>query len=281
MGGGVDLHCHTTASDGACTPRELLQRAARAGLTAVGITDHDSVGGIDEAIEEGRKLGLTVIPGIELSATLRGADVHILGYFLDHHDAGLEEYLVFLRAERVKRAERIVEKLQALQIPLRIESVLERAGSGAVGRPHIANAMVDEGLTGSYHEAFLKYIGFGKPAYEDKYQISPRRAVEIVSAAGGLSFIAHPGAALDERTLLDLLHVGVDGIEVVHPSHNAERVAYYRDVVARHGLLASGGSDFHGGRRNDEGALGTFRVGAEELNAMKHRLASQGKDPGG
>src|SRR5512143_1734338 len=145
MGGGADLHCHTTASDGACTPRELMRRAAQAGLTAVGITDHDSVGGIDEAIEEGKKFGVTVIPGIERSASLRGADIHLLGYFIDHHDTGLEEYLVFLRAERVKRAERIVEKLQALQIPLRIESVLERAGNGAVGRPHIANALVDEG----------------------------------------------------------------------------------------------------------------------------------------
>jgi predicted metal-dependent phosphoesterase TrpH len=281
MGGRADLHCHTTASDGACTPRELLRRAAQAGLTAVGITDHDSVGGIEEGIEEGRKLGITVIPGIELSATLRGADIHILGYFVDHRDAGLEEYLVFLRSERVKRAERIVEKLQGLQIPLRIESVLERAGRGAVGRPHIANALVDEGLTGSYNEAFWKYIGFGKPAYEDKYQISPSRAVQIIASAGGLSFIAHPGAALDERTLLDLLHEGVDGIEVVHPSHSPERVAYYRGVVARYGLLASGGSDFHGGRRNDDGALGAYGISAEELSAMRRRLASRGTDSGG
>ncbi len=281
MGGGVDLHCHTTASDGACTPCELVRRVAQAGLTAVGITDHDTVGGIDEAMEEGGKLGITVIPGIELSATLRGADVHILGYFVDHHDATLEEYLVFLRTERVRRAERIVEKLQALQIPLRIESVLERAGDGAVGRPHIANAMVDEGLTASYHEAFYKYIGFGKPAYEDKYQISPHRAVQMIAAAGGLSFIAHPGAALDERTLLDLLNEGVDGIEVVHPSHSPERVAYYRGVAARYGLLTSGGSDFHGGRRNDDGALGAFSIGEEEVTAMKHRLAARGTDSGG
>lgn len=272
MSGVVDLHCHTTASDGALTARELLTRAKKAGVTTIGITDHDHVGAIDEATEAGRHLGVEVIPGVELSANLNGADVHILGYFINHHDPTLREHLAFLRAQRLKRAERIVEKLNHLRVPLRLEAVLEQAGGGSVGRPHIASALVEEGLTASYQEAFLRYLGDGKPAYEQKYQVSPRRVHEIISAAGGLSFIAHPGTTLDEHALLALLHDGVDGIEVIHPSHPPERVAYYRGIVNENFLLASGGSDFHGGKKNDEDALGRFGITADDLAMMRRRL---------
>ena len=273
----VDLHCHTTASDGACTPRELLRRAQKAGLTTIGITDHDHVGGVDEAMEAGRELGITVVPGVELSTNLNGIEVHLLGYFVDHTDPALVEHLTFLRAERLKRAERIVGKLNNLRIPLRIESVLEQAGEGSVGRPHIANAMVEEGLTVSYHEAFLKYIGAGKPAYEQHFQVSPRQAVQVIASAGGLSFIAHPGTTLDEQTILELLHQGVDGIEVIHPSHSPERVAYYRGIVSEYFLLESGGSDFHGGRRNDDGLLGIVGITEDAVEMMRRRLHLQRK----
>ena len=165
MSGTIDLHTHTTASDGSLTPRALVLRAWHAGVGTIGITDHDHVGAIDEAKETAEEIGIEVIPGVELSASLDGADIHVLGYFIDQHDAGFCSYLAFLREQRLRRAERIVGKLNALNIPLRLESVLERAGEGSVGRPHIASALVDEGLTGSYHEAFLKYIGDGKPAY--------------------------------------------------------------------------------------------------------------------
>jgi len=272
MSGIIDLHCHTTASDGKLTARELLRHAKKAGIATIGITDHDHVGAIDEAMEAGRALGVDVVPGVELSADLNGADVHILGYFINHHDPSLREHLAFLRAQRLQRAERIVKKLNALQVPLRLEAVLEQAGGGSVGRPHIASALVDEGLAESYQEAFLRYIGNGKPAYEQKYRVSPRQVFETIAAAGGLAFIAHPGTTLDEQSLLALLHDGVDGIEVIHPSHSPERVAFYRAIVDRHSLLASGGSDFHGGNKNDADALGRFGITADNLAMIRSRL---------
>lgn len=272
MRGTADLHCHTTASDGAYVPRDLLLRAKKAGLTTVGITDHDHVGAIDEATEAGRELGITVVPGVELSTILNGIEVHLLGYFVDHKNPAFVRHLAFLRAERLKRAERIIGKLNELRIPLRLESVLELAGEGSVGRPHIASALLEEGLTETYHEAFLKYIGAGKPAYEQHYQVSPQQAVQVIASAGGLSFIAHPGKTLDEQTLLGLLHAGVDGIEVIHPSHTPERVAYYRGIVSEYFLLASGGSDYHGGRRNDDGVLGTYVIDEDAVAMMRRRL---------
>ena len=272
MSGTIDLHTHTTASDGSLTPRALLLRAWRAGVGAIGITDHDHVGGVDEAKETAEELGIEVIPGVELSASVDGADVHILGYFIDHHDAGFCAHLAFLREQRLRRAERIVGKLNALNIPLHLESVLDRAGEGSVGRPHIASALVDEGLTGSYQEAFQKYIGDGKPAYEQKYQVSPRQVFDIISNAGGLSFIAHPGSTLDEHTILTLIHDGVEGIEVIHPSHSPEMVAFYRRLAGEHHLLVSGGSDFHGGKRNDLDTLGSYGISETELDVMRSRL---------
>jgi len=243
-------------------------------LTTVGITDHDHVGAVDEASEAGLELGVTVVPGVELSTHLNGIEIHLLGYFIDHRNPALVRHLAFLRSERLKRAERIVGRLNNLRIPLRIESVLEQAGEGSVGRPHIASALVEEGLLDSYHEAFLKYIGTGKPAYEQNYQVSPQQAVEVIASAGGLSFIAHPGKTLDEQTLLELLREGVDGIEVIHPSHTVERVAYYRGIVSEYFLLASGGSDFHGGRRNDEGILGSYTISEDAVAMMRRRLQS-------
>ena len=272
MRGTIDLHTHTTASDGSLSPRSLLLAAWRAGVGTIGITDHDHVGAVDEAKETGEQLSIEVIPGVELSAELNGADIHILGYFIDHHNKDFVNELAFLREQRLRRAERIVGKLNDLRIPLRMEAVLERAGDGAVGRPHIASALVGEGLTESYQEAFLKYIGDGKPAYEQKYQVSPRHAFETIRNAGGLSFIAHPGSLLNEQTILALIRDGVDGIEVIHPSHSAEMIATYRAIVSEYNLLSCGGSDFHGGKRNDLDALGQYGISEGELAAMRVRL---------
>lgn len=272
MEGKADLHMHTLHSDGVLPPAELVRRAGQAGLSFISITDHDNVDGIDEAASAGRLIGVEVIPGMELSASVGEQDIHILGYFFDHQDPRLREYLAIFRAERIKRAERIVGKLNDLKIPLTLEAVLDRAGSGSVGRPHIAAALVDGGLTGTYHEAFLKYIGSGKPAYEKKYQISPRDAVELISSAGGLSFVAHPGCNIDEKVLLDLIRDGVDGIEVVHPSHSPELTAHYNGIASEYFLLTSGGSDFHGGRKNDHEMLGRYTVTEKQIDMMRRQL---------
>lgn len=272
MAGRVDLHMHTIHSDGTLTTRELMQRAHAAGLTTISITDHDNTAAIPEALAMSREFGVEVIAGTELSASYGNYDIHILGYFFDHTNDELQAYLQVYRHERLKRAERMVEKLNDLNIPITLEAVLEQAGTGSVGRPHIANALLEEGLTETYHEAFFKYIGFGKPAYEQKFQVSPREAIALIASAGGISFIAHPGNYLEEKVLLDLIKEGIDGIEVVHPSHSPERTAFYRGIAQEYFLLTSGGSDFHGGRRNDADMLGKYVISNEDVEMMRRRL---------
>ena len=270
--GRADLHAHTTFSDGALSPQELVKKAQDAGLKAIAITDHDHVGALEEAVDWGKTYGVEVISGLELSATFGEKDIHILAYFFDPTDKNLLEYLQVFRKERLRRAERIVEKLNKINIPIRLNSVLEKAGEGSVGRPHIANALLDEGLTETYHEAFAKYIGTNGPAYEKKFQLSPEEAIRLVSTCGGLSFLAHPGNYTTEAELLELIKKGLDGIEVVHPSHNETRQEYYRGVVNQYFLLESGGSDYHGGKKNDDYAFGVFSVPLHVVETMRSRL---------
>lgn len=275
--GRADLHLHTHHSDGVYSPYEIIRRSRNAGLIAVSITDHDNVAAIDESIAWGREMSVDVIPGVELSVALGEKDVHLLAYFVDHTNKNLLEYLAFFRHERVKRAERIVDKLNKINVPLRMESVLDQAGIGAVGRPHIASAMVEEGLIETYHEAFLKYIGTGAPAYEKKFQLTPAEAVRLIAGAGGLTFLAHPGKATTESELLQLIQAGIDGIETVHPSHSETQQAHYRRVVDQYFLLESGGSDFHGGKKNDDDFFGTITVPMRIVERMRQRLFRQGR----
>ncbi|MCI0706054.1 MAG: PHP domain-containing protein [Ignavibacteriae bacterium] len=272
--GRADLHLHTTYSDGALTPEELVAKARNVGLSTIAITDHDNVAAIDEAVEYGVSAGVDVVTGLELSVSLGEKDIHLLAYCFDHKNQTLQEYLTFFRRERLKRAERIVEKLNKINVPLELDAVLGQAGVGSVGRPHIANAMIEMGVIGSYHEAFSKYIGVGGPAYEKKYQVSPQEAIQMVSKAGGLTFLAHPGKYTTEAEILELINSGLDGIEVVHPSHDEHRRQFYRSVVDQYFLLESGGSDFHGGKKNDEYAFGAYWVPVTVVDAMRKRLFS-------
>jgi len=270
----ADLHLHTTYSDGALQPKDLVQHAYAAGLSVISITDHDHVGAIDEAREAGKSLGVEVVPGVELSVALNDKDIHLLAYFFDHTNKKLLDYLAFFRYERLKRAERIVQKLNDINIPLKLDAVLDQAGIGSVGRPHIASALLEEGLTVTYHEAFMKYIGAGAPAYEKKYQLSPSEATQLVAQAGGLSFLAHPGKYTTDIELSTLIQAGLDGIEVVHPSHNEARQEFYRGVVHQYFLLECGGSDYHGGKKNDDQVLGVYTVPLEVVEDMRTRLFS-------
>jgi len=272
--GKADLHMHTSFSDGVFSPRELVEKASKAGLSAIAITDHDHVGAIDDATAWGQKLGISVIPGVELSVTLGGKDVHVLSYFFDHTNSTLLEYLKFFRAERLKRAERMVKKLNSINVPLKLDTVLELAGIGAVGRPHVASALVEEGHVGSFHEAFDRFIGVGGPAYETKFQLNPEEAFRLITRSGGLSFLAHPGRFLTEQELIELIKQGLDGIEVIHPSHSEQQREYYRSIVHHYFLLESGGSDFHGGKKNDDQVFGAHTVPLHIVEAMRSRLFS-------
>jgi 3',5'-nucleoside bisphosphate phosphatase len=270
----ADLHMHTTYSDGACTPSELIANAKQAGLDIISITDHDSVSGIDEAIEVGKMSGVEVIAGMELSANYDGSEVHILGYFMDHTDKTLVESLTAFQTARMKRAQRIVDKLNKMNIPLGLDDVLEHVTGDSVGRPHIATALVNEGHATSYQQAFNKYIGDGRPAYEQKCHFSPEETIQLIARSGGLSFLAHPGRLISEETLLRLINAGLDGIEVVHPAHTPELMNYYRGIVNEYFLLESGGSDFHGGDKEDNETLGQYAIPVSCVEMMRRRLVS-------
>lgn len=267
----TDLHTHTSYSDGQYRPKELVDKVFKEGIELLSITDHDSVNGIEEANNYASNLGIEVIPGVEISSDIRDTEVHILGYFIDPQNKELEHYLHFFREERYKRAIRIVEKLNILGLEIKMNDVLAEANNSAIGRPHIAQALLAKEQVKSYFEAFYKYLGNHAPAYERKVHLSPQSAFKIINDAGGLSFIAHPGN-MPEILIKELIDAGVDGIEVIHPSHTPERVRFYRGIVNEYFLLESGGSDYHGGKREDDENLGKYFTSGKAVEAMRLRL---------
>jgi 3',5'-nucleoside bisphosphate phosphatase len=269
-----DLHMHTSYSDGYFSPEEVVRKAEERGLAALSITDHDSVNGIDEAIEAGLSHGIDVIPGIELSSMYGDREIHVLGYFIDHHDKDLRDYLKIFRRERVKRAREMVRRLNDLKIPVTIDTILDNAEGRSVGRPHIAAAVLATGHVKSYLEVFHKYIGFGCPAYVAKYRLDIQDAVAMISRAGGLSFIAHPSNELYDTVLYDIIKSGIDGIETIHPSLNKQKTKYFRGIAHEYYLLESGGSDFHGGKRGDDDHIGRYGVPMYYIDAMRKRLVA-------
>lgn len=269
--GKIDLHSHTHFSDGFYSPTDLVKKVKKHGIDLLGITDHDTVDGVKEAIEAGKKIGVEVIPGMEISTDLMKKEVHILAYFIDIENKELLEYLSFFRKERLKRAERIVKKLNYLGFTISINDVVDNAENSAIGRPHIAKAMVKRGIVETQRDAFNKFIGNDCPAYEKKVHVSPQSAVKIISDAGGLSVIAHPNK-MPENILKELIEAGIDGIEVVHPSHTNRLINYYRGIASEYFLLETGGSDFHGGLRDDEKNLGKYYTLYQNIDAMKKRL---------
>jgi len=267
----TDLHMHTNYSDGFHSPEKLIEKANSRDIKILSLTDHDNVNGFDEAVNHAKKFEIEVIPGVEISTDIRDTEVHILGYFIDPKNEDLEHYLHFFRDERYKRAVRMVKKLNILGLDIKIEDVMQFARNSAVGRPHIAQALLAKGQVKSFFEAFYKYIGNHAPAYERKVHLSPQSAFKIINDAGGLSFIAHPGN-MPEILIKELIDAGVDGIEVIHPSHSPEQVRYYRGIVNEYFLLECGGSDFHGGKREDDENLGKFFTSSKVVETMKTRL---------
>ncbi len=270
----VDLHIHTNCSDGIFTTEEVLQKSKSAGLSVISITDHDNLSAIEQAKSIGGKSGIEVIPGVEISTDIEDREVHILGYFIDIHNDELTKYLKFFREERVYRAERMVKNLNLLGINISMDQVKRFSKAGSVGRPHIAQALVESGYVNSFYEAFDRYIGNHCPAFERKIHVSAQSALKLINDAGGVSFIAHPGT-ISESVLMNLIKLGVDGIEVIHPSHSLAQVNFYKKIASQYYLLTSGGSDFHGGKREDEENLGKYYISLSEFEKIRNNVAKR------
>ncbi len=258
---GIDLHTHSDRSDGTFAPAEVVRRAAALGLETIALTDHDTTDGLGEAIAAGVELGVEVVPGVELSAEHERTSVHVLCYWPDVADVGLQAELRRLRDERFRRGERMIEKLQALGLPVSFERVREIAGGGNIVRPHVAQAMVEAGIVGSEKEAFDRYIADGKPAHVPKHALDPVRATRLITAAGGICVLAHPGmwgdqSSVPEELVEAMAEAGMQGLEVVHTDHDEAARARYGAIAERLGLVPTGGSDCHG-VRYDPIRLGT------------------------
>jgi hypothetical protein len=264
----ADLHTHSTASDGTLSPGELVAAAREKGLGAVALTDHDTLAGIGEAVEAGRELRVTVIPGLELSTEAAAEEVHVLGYFLTPQAEELQRRLAELRRQRLTRARRMLERLRALGLPLSWEAVAAEAGTGAVGRPHIARALVAAGYVESVEEAFARYLDRGRPAYVPRAKLTPAGAIDLVQRSGGVAVLAHPGLLSGAGLLEELLELNWQGIEVFYPEHSKEVEEKLYALARMHSLVPTGGSDFHGAGKAQ---LGACSVGGEVLAELKRR----------
>lgn len=269
----ADLHMHSTYSDGNLTPEEIVRHARRAGLQAIALTDHDTVLGLPAAMEEGRTAGVEIVPGIELSTHSDHWDIHILGYFIDPQDDELNRQLDRFREERIKRAERMVKRLNHRGIGVTMEMVMAEAGHGSVGRPHVADAMVKAGLADSVNQVFRDYIGYNGIAYEAKFEVAPEAGIELIHQAGGVAFLAHPSLQMPEKAVLRMIQGGLDGIELDHPYVSEAARSHYRRMVVQYGLLESGGSDCHG--RSDPPLIGRYGIPYEGVRRMKARRPAQ------
>ena len=241
----VDLQVHTTASDGALAPALVVEAAVAASLYAIAITDHDTVDGLAEATEAGARLGVRIVPGVELSTHFGDDELHLLGLHLSDTET-MRSALARFQLDRVERAERIVTTLNRLSIPVTIDAVLREAGGGAVGRPHVARAMLAGGWVWDFREAFDRYLGWGKPAYVDKPRFEVADGIDLVHQAGGIAVWAHPGEDASAARIATLAAVGLDSVEVLHPSHPPSLVQRLFERVEAAGLVPSGGSDWHG-----------------------------------
>lgn len=272
----IDLHSHTTASDGQHAPRELLERARAAGIATLGVTDHDTVAGLPEAEEAAARLGVRLVPGIELSAFVHGKEVHLLGHFIRRDEPALASFSARLREERRTRMLRMVEKMRGLGYPVRFDEVLAVAGAAHLGRPHLARALVERGWCADVKEAFDRFLGDGKPAFVERFKLTGEEAVALIREAGGTATAAHPAVSrLDRYDLQALCAAGLAGLEVHHSDQDPgarERLL----VLARElGLVPTAGSDFHGEKVVPGRRLGTTSMSPEDFEVLRARATGR------
>lgn len=265
----VDLHVHTSCSDGLLSPAEVVELAASLRLEALAVTDHDTVDGIEDALQAAHKHAVEVIPGVELSTEYDKREVHILGYWIDHKHAGLNALLQDLRQSRYERAQKIIDKLCALGFKLDCKDVLQIAGDAAPGRLHIARALVDRGYAESVRVAFEHWLAYRRPAYVERFKLSPQEAIAAVHSAGGAAVFAHPGLTGNIKLLDSLVRWGIKGVEVYHPEHSVLQTLRFRSMAQSRKLCVTGGSDFHGSETGRTPGLGSCGITVKELQLFK------------
>lgn len=271
----ADLHVHTTASDGLLAPEEVVKWASIKRLAAVGITDHDTVNGIVPAMGASPVYGVEVVPGIELSTIYEEEEIHILGYYIDYTAEWFLDILKRIQNSRYERASHIVEKLNAMNIDITLEQVMDIADNGAIGRPHIARAMIDKGYITNIKEAFKEYIGKGCPAYVERYKLSSGEAIDMIKQLGGAAVLAHPGLIKNKSSIGMIINLGIDGIEVYHSKHDDETVRDSLSIASSRTLLITGGSDCHGIKLNNEPIIGNCSVDYKYVKLLKEAAESR------
>jgi len=269
----VDLHCHSSASDGEYPPAEVAHRAKGAGLAAIALTDHDTTDGVEDAAREGARLGVRVVPGCEFSVKAPWGELHLLGLFLRPGHRRLAEFLATTRAARRRRAEQMVQRLQRLGVDIELEDVVSGAGDGALGRPHVARVLVERGVSADMSDAFGRYLGRGKPGYVEKPLPTLGQVTELVHGVGGIAVAAHLGDHGTEGQIREFQRQGLDGVEVRHPSHSAATEQRLITIAERLGLAISGGSDWHGDTElgGAHAGLGELDVPIEWLERLEER----------
>lgn len=266
----VDLHIHSTASDGRLSPTDIVHKAAELGLTIIAIADHDSIDGIVPALEAARAFPwLKVIPCVEISTDVPSGEVHVLGYFIDYTDHELKATLERLRRSRQRRAQRMITKLGDLGIHIEWQRVQEIAGSGSIGRPHIAQAMLERGYVASLREAFINYIGRGAPAYVEREKMTPVQAVKLILKANGLPVLAHPLTISNPGAMvIKLKTAGLAGLEAYYNGYTTDEVNELLSLANRYNLIATGGSDYHGLAIGTETMIGDAHVPIESAKQL-------------
>lgn len=266
----ADLHVHTIYSDGILSPAEVMKMAVDHNIAAISITDHDTIDGCLEAHKLTDRYPVEIINGIEFSSYENTQEYHILGYNVDPDFKPLKKHLSDFRIARLERAEKICKKLNRLGLVFSFSEVLQRAGDAPITRPHIAATLVDLGFFENIKDAFNEYIGDGRPAFEDKKHFPVEKCIKLINDSGGLSSLAHPAKTITQSILYRFIKYGLDGIEVVHPSHKERMQKYYHSIASQYWLLGTGGSDYHGIKEWDSNNFGNFVVPYTVVESIKN-----------